>query len=406
MSGSAGVSVKSARIWLVLALPLAACGRVGFERTDDLVFRDGDTVGGGGGANGGDASGGDASGGDASGGDANGTFDPSAACLSTAVSVELVLGHHEDKYAPPLSADKAFDARQATFRIVDERWGIVDLVGGVTDTGVCWVGGDVESAKPWDASWDEHSDLSGPTRNNAAVTPRSYSTTVTGVSVFNVLDAFRTNEAFDWAVEHSWAQYIRSDCVENDGLSSGRVYDVLFDGCYTGISADHDTVDGSSEVIILDRVVVRLEPMPYPASGAVTIDENGDPYTGVGIPYGHSWLFKYPGSDPARSPHFVITNSVFVGTHATLAAYFDFPEDSVIDACEGNTLVWLADTGTWPGSIPSATTFPDCITAILNGVDAETFWRNVVADWHARHPDVGAARKPSVPGDIAFPRQF
>jgi hypothetical protein len=368
------------RTLIVFVATVTACGRGGFERVDDIVFRAGDE---------------------------GSAEDPSPSCLDAAASVEVITGHHEDRVEPTLAADRAFDAREATFRIVDVQWGIIDLVGTSTETNICWVGGDVDSNKPWSASWDEHTDLSGPTRNNAAITVRSYDTTVSGMCVFNVLDAFRTSSGYDWTVQHSWAQYIRSDCVENDGLHSGRIYDVLFDGCYSGISVSDTSATGAGEVVTLDRVLLRLQPMPYPydwETRSGVIDENGDPYAGTGIPYGADYLFKYLTGDLARSPHFVIKNSIFLGTHFTRARAYDFPDDSLIDECSNNTVIWL-DDGTWPGQLPSSSTFPDCVT-VLTGAEGETFWKNAVADWHARHPSVGAARKPTDPGALVFPRVF
>ena len=59
--------------------------------------------------------------------------------------------------------------------------------------------------------------------------------TVTGMHFFNVHDGPRSS-ANDWTVQHVWGAYVRDDCIENDLLLTGRVYDSLFDGCFTGIS--------------------------------------------------------------------------------------------------------------------------------------------------------------------------
>jgi len=288
-------------------------------------------------------------------------------CLDTAAEVEVVTGHHELKYEPDTALGKAFDARSSDFLIYQVKWGMIQVEGESIQPGMCWAGGFVQSDKPWDASWADHKDTDtpdGPTRNSAAISNASYEMTVTGMDVFNVHDGFRTTDGFEWVVQHSWAAYVRDDCVENDHLHSGRIYDCLFDGCYTGIStrpsSSDSSSDGAGEVVELDRVLLRIQAMPYPyewETKSGVIDENGDPYAGDGIPYGHGNLFKLD-SDTSRNPHFVIENSVFLATHYTTDAKLDFPPESLVDGCENNTIIWLGP-GVFPGRLPTDE-FPDC----------------------------------------------
>jgi hypothetical protein len=144
--------------------------------------------------------------------------------------------------------------------------------------------------------------------------------------------------------------------------------------------------------------------MPYPYKWEEKkgiIDENGKPYTGSGIPYSHSYFFKITTED--RNPHFSIKNSIFLAEHLTLASKFDFPAESIIDVCENNIIIWLGP-GTFPGKLPTRK-FPNGFD-IVTGQKGRDLWREKVSDWHARHPDVGAKRKPNSPGNLTFPKKF
>jgi hypothetical protein len=271
---------------------------------------------------------------------------------------------------------------------------------------MCWVGGYVTTDKPWDASWDAHKDLAGPTRNSSAIDNAATNMTVAGLHYFNVHDGVRTTDAFQWVVAHNWGEYVRDDCIENDHLHSGRVSDCLFDGCYTGISTkpmDSDRLsNGAGELVELDRVLLRLQPMPYPYKWETkkgVIDAAGNPYTGSGVPYGHGSFFKLTESD--RNPHFSIKNSVFLATHLTAPSKFDFPPESLIDECQNNTIIWLGP-GPYPGKLPTRK-FPNSFQ-IVTGQEGRDLWRRKVTDWHSRHPDVGANRKPKSPGSLVFPQ--
>jgi hypothetical protein len=317
-------------------------------------------------------------------------------CLETAGRIESISGRFEERLTPKTAPGKAFDARQAEFLINQVKWGMISVEAGASDTGMCWVGGYVYTEKPWDASWSDHKDLDGPTRNSAAIKFAATNMTVRGLHYFNVADAVRVNEAIDWAIEGNWGEYIRDDCVENDHLRSGRIYDCLFDGCYTGIStrpSDDDVVSsGAGELVELDHVLLRLQAMPYPYKWQTKkgiIDEEGEPYTGSGIPYGHGSFFKT--TNVYRNSHFSIKNSVFLAEYLTEASKFDFPAESLIDACENNIVIWLGP-GSFPGNIPTRK-FPSCFT-IVTGQKGRDLWQERVSDWHARHPDVGAQRKP------------
>jgi hypothetical protein len=334
-----------------------------------------------------------------------GTFD----CLATASTIEVVTGHHEDKFSPDPAPGKAFDARQATFLNYQVKWGMIDVEGSSSDTGMCWAGGYVYGDKAWDSTWDDHKDTDGLTRNSAVISNRSTDMIVTGIDFFNVHDGPRSSDAYNWVVQHCWGTYVRDDCIENDHLHSGLIYDTLFDGCYTGIStrpsSSDSSSDGAGEVVELDKVLLRIQAMPYPykwETKSGIIDENGNPYAGSGIPYGHGNFFKID-SDIGRNPHFIVKNSVFLAVHLTKAEKFDFPPESLMDGCANNTIIWLGP-GSFPGQLPTSK-FPGCFQ-ILTGQAGKDFWVQVVSDWHARHPGVGASRKPSSPGSLVYPLIF
>ncbi len=329
-------------------------------------------------------------------------------CLEAAEEIETIRGHFEDKFSPTTAPGKAFDARRADFLNRRVKWGMITLKGSSWDTDMCWFGGYVCTDKPWNASWDAHKDLDGPTRNSAAISIAATDMTVAGLHYFNVHDGVRTSDAIDWLVQHNWGEYVRDDCIENDHLHSGRVYDCLFDGCYTGIStrpsAADISSDGTGELVELDGVLFRLQPMPYPYKWKTkkdVIDSEGNPYSGSGVPYGHGNFFKL--GDSRRSPHFSIKNSVFLAAHPAGRSKLDFPPDNLIDLCQNNTIIWLGP-GPYPGKLPTRK-FPHSFR-IVTGQEGRELWRQKVMDWHARHPDVGADRKPKSPGNFVFPQKF
>ena len=337
------------------------------------------------------------------------------ACLEAASDVVAVTGFHDTKYATKNAKNRAFDARSATFLIEKERHGMISSRDDAGQSGMCWAGGYFYSNKPWDASWDDHKDLAGPTRNSSVIDIATPAMTVTGMHFFNVHDGPRSG-ATDWTVQHVWGEYVRDDCIENDHLLTGRVYDSLFDGCFTGISTrpSHEAsgeTDGKGQVVTLERVLLRLQPMPYPykwQSKTGNIDENGNPYNSHGIPYRHGKFFKYEEKNREINNHFVLKDSVFAAGFEHIASdNLNIPPPHLIDLCHGVTIAWLADSR-FPGGENIAAVqgkFPDCIT-VLEGQPAGAFWRQVVADWHQRHPDVGKNRKPAKPGEVVFPLKF
>jgi hypothetical protein len=334
------------------------------------------------------------------------------ACLDAASDIVSITGFHANKYKTKNAKARAFDARAATFLIEKHKHGMVSSHGDASETRMCWAGGYFYSSKPWHASWDDHKDLAGPTRNSSVIDNSSSEMTVTGLHFFNVHDGPRSTNAANWMVQHVWGEYVRDDCIENDHFFSGKVDDSLFDGCYTGISTRPTSpADGRGHVVIIQKVLLRLHPMPYPYKWRLksgNIDENGNSYSGSGIPYRHGKFFKYDEENLQANNRFVIEDSVFAaGFEHVGAETFNLPHPDLIDRCQNITFAWLGD-GRFPGRDNIAgvqTKFPGCIH-ILEGNEARDFWRRKVIDWHRRHPDVGKQRKPDNPGTVVFPWKF
>jgi len=332
-------------------------------------------------------------------------------CLETSADIVSVTGFHDTKYTTANAGHRAFDARSATFLIEKESHGMIVARGDASQSGMCWAGGYAYSSKPWDASWDDHKDLAGPTRNSSVIQIASPAMTVTGMHFFNVHDGPRAS-AIDWTVQHVWGEYVRDDCIESDRLLTGRVYDSLFDGCFTGISTRPSShADGTGQVLTIEKVLLRLQPMPYPykwQSKKGNIDDGAKPYDGRGIPYRHGKFFKYEERDRYINNHFVLKDSVLAAGFGHMdRSNLNIPPPDLIDSCQGITFAWLAD-GPFPGRgnlVAVQKKFPDCIT-ILEGQAARAFWREAVSDWHRRHADVGKARKPANSGEFVFPLKF
>jgi hypothetical protein len=322
------------------------------------------------------------------------------------------MGSYTTKYTTSAVANKSYDARAADWLEYNIDHGVIVLEGSSTATNMCWAGGYVRSNKAWDTSWAGGKDIGGPTQNNAGIDSRDgASPIVTGMHMFNIDDAFRESQgAQNFLVQHSFTEYVRDDCLENDHYMSGTVYDTLFDGCYSGIStrpSSADTVStGAGSLVTLDSILLRMEPSPYPyewdTRPSQDIGVDGLPWDGTGIPYGYGNIFKLD-SNVSRNGHWALKNSVFLVSHFITSHKLDFPDASLVDQCENVTIIYLGK-GSYSGYLPTAK-FPNCFT-ILTGQQGLDFWKAKVQDWFLRHPNVDPTRQPANPGSFVFPRQF
>gem|GEM_PF-2955965 len=323
------------------------------------------------------------------------------------------------------SADDGLDADGDP--LIDSRWGLVRID---TATDLCVAGGEVSSNNPYNITWAENYDTEGigrgyrlgTTRNHSAV-DTAYSTrpTVSGIYFFNLHDGPRFNGSKNWRLENAWGDYTRDDCVENDEIASGYIYDTLFDGCYTGYSNraisdrddNGDPITGIGDTVTFDKVLLRMEMMPGPHKACersyLYFDDDRNAYENSNCVerevYGTGHLFKLVDqNDPGGSinPMFRLIDSVFVVEQLPNRSgenRGDFPPSNKIAQCSNVTVIYLGD-GQYPGRLPPE----DCYT-LLTGSEGRAFWAQAVADWHARHPDVAPAKKdPSSYGELTFPR--
>lgn len=320
------------------------------------------------------------------------------ACLDAADNLVVVKDtNRTERYEARAQESRIYDARNASFLISETSHGIIVMDGNDSQEGMCWAGGYVWGNKPGSASWDDwkHDPV---VRNSAVINLNAASATVTGMHFVNVHDGPRITDAPDWTVQHVWGESVRDDCIENDHLHSGTVFDSLFDGCYTGISTRPPrgrSADGRGKVITLDRVLVRMRAFPYPyeyQSKPGIITKDGEPWDGTGVPYGHGSLFKYDQNNLEQNVHFIIKNCVFFFPYEHVSNdKLSLPPSDLIDELSNVTIVWLG-ANEFPGELPLRK-FPNGIR-ILTGRTGWEFWREKVFDWHRRHPDVDPTRKP------------
>ena len=335
--------------------------------------------------------------------------DPSFACLGDPGETEIVSGFfNTSKFEPAIAANKKFNARNASFEYPETfSHSMVVLRGNAADN-MCWAGGYFTSSKSWhdlNVSWDtskkgpdDVGSNRGEMNNTTSVDSWTNNMTWTGLHVYNMHDGMRTSDSDNnWTIQHTWLDYIRDDCIENDHIYSGKVYDVLFDGCYVGISVRSGSgYPAAGQTVTMDKVLLRMEPMPYPYKW----DTKSDPtlsVPGYAEPFGYGNTFKI---DDANVPNFRVTNSVFL--HEYDSQQMLFPPKVAVTECSNNTIIWLDGPATAPNYL--LTDFPGCFTIITDRAQGLALWKNIVTDWHARHPGVGADKKSANPGVYTWPR--
>jgi RTX calcium-binding nonapeptide repeat (4 copies) len=246
-----------------------------------------------------------------------------------------------------------FDARAQVNTLYPSVQYPVDV--GSTNGGrnACFLGGVFMGQQSRDLTWEDVKDIGGA----PIQLQQPGGAVVNGLQVDNIEDGIELrsadpsnpNSGDGWVLENSYMTYIRDDAVADDDMSTGKIVDVLFDGVYVGFSADRDgsQPDQSSERIVFDHAVIRLQEMPSAQYGMDTGD-----------------LLKWH----PYAPRPVIRDSVF---YVEDSAAGDWPAGTVI---ENSILVWNGEGTLSLGSMPGLR-----ITTNLN------VWRAARQDWLDRH---------------------
>lgn len=317
-------------------------------------------------------------------------------CLAGRTDIIEVTGTHTTRYMDSPADGQAYDGRAGRFIVQREvRQSAINLRGNAEN--ICWAGGFITSTFKNFDTYDLMKE-----RDHAGMRWESATSEITGVHVFFTEDGLRPARQSDssyWTISHAWIDHIRADCLENDSLGSGLVYDTLFSGCSTGISmraGGGANPDKTHNTVTFDHVLMYIEPMPWP--NCTVPGDNCRRTEGVnkitidGVPYGTSNIIKVRTGSPRMS----IKDSIFVarmrGRNPTRS--LDVPDN--LKGCSNNIMVWLGE-GEYPGKYPK-----DCFTVTKD----VSVWMNAVKDWHARHPNVDPSRKPPahLMGDVSLPR--
>lgn len=235
--------------------------------------------------------------------------------------------------------------------------------------GATFRGGLIESRVPQASEWR-------PTYCNSAAIAffESGSAAVEDVRITGAWDAIRfARNSGDFSLKSAWISNVRDDCVENDQLKSGEISDVLFDGCFQGISTDPGKDSTLSDqrnlhTVVLDRVLMRLKPYLYRKNDSDPLEPT------------HGHIFK----SATTAPSFVVRNSVFAYEVEPFAS-----DDRLtnilgrLKGCENNQVLWLAD-----GPLPAFFQhFPRSCFSVEQGQEARATWQAARQRWIDCHPD-------------------
>jgi hypothetical protein len=232
--------------------------------------------------------------------------------------------------------------------------------------GTCVIGGKVVGAQSRALDWHH---MKGQVDGDG-LNIKARGGVVSGARIDNVEDGIATTGMDPAGVSISavYMTYIRDDCIENDWVVNVTIRDSLLDGCYTGTSQRPDPemnprLAPAKERFTLDRVLLRLQPMPYDRSKARC------PENMIGS-LGNGGFFKW-------SPYanrLVVRNSVLMAERASVNCrhVMDFPTNA---SYHNVTLIWLGP-GSYPGVLPA------------HGVKVTSdrrIWNRARATWLARH---------------------
>jgi hypothetical protein len=284
------------------------------------------------------------------------SFDPGSAaeCLARP-SIDILPANPTTQWKRgDVPDDHTFDMR-AMVNTVYPSGSNIPVYTGTTNAGrnSCYVGGVFLGQLDRGLSWQEVKDIGGA----AVRTYQNGDAQVDGFQVDNIEDGFQfqsrdeadPSSGNNFRFRNSWMTYIRDDCIEDDDLASGTVYDVLFDGCFVVFSAKHDGSQPpqTKETITLDHVLARQTELPFPPQGGTE---------------GHGETLKWD----SYGPMVLIKDSIFVvdGKKPTWAPNTTF---------QNVTVVWTYD-GSPPPTYPGLTVTQDI-----------SVWNAAREDWLDRH---------------------
>jgi hypothetical protein len=195
---------------------------------------------------------------------------------------------------------------------------------------------------------------------------------VDGMRIDNLEDGIGTigGDPTGIVIRNIHLSYIRDDCIENDAIVQLLVQDSLLDGCFTGLSLRpganaHPRSAPAGERTQLERVLLRLQPMPYRRDQAKCKRDG----------LGTGGFFKW-------SPYanqLVVTDSVLLAERiaARCSRAMNFPKG----VYQNVTLVWLGP-GDYPGKLPARG---------VTVTNDRAVWDRAKADWLTRHGSAASA---------------
>lgn len=250
------------------------------------------------------------------------------------------------------------------------------------------LGGVIDGKIPLDWSWSVTHAFGGSAFYTVAVGKQ----TIDGARIHNVQDGWRPRETPEFrpraypntgsfVMRNCYFTGIRDDCIENDEFLPGTIEDCLFDGVFTFLSEQNETINGvrtrdlptigpqESSEILITRTLVRLD-----------VTSGGE--TGPG-----TW-FKLHGYD-SPNHQIVVRDCVFAVGSVPRAGWKQLGFSKVSSFKGTNLLLWLGEPGTYKGKIPAELTF-------LEGQAAKDQWIKLRNNWLTAH---GYEPRTAIDGD-------
>lgn len=270
-----------------------------------------------------------------------------------------------------VGANTTIDARQSSFVVANSKntnptQSATCSSGNLTtnpypiqlrdSSGIAFVGGIINGQVPQSSDW-------AYTYCNSATIGiwNSPNAIVDGLRASRGWDGFRFNDGTtNWKLTNSWVSEYHDDCIENDEGRTGLIKDVLFDGCYMGLSMAPGTSE-SGAVVTLDGVLLKMK--SYLTEGVVG---NGSP-------------FKF---DEETTAQLVIKNSIIAYDSSTLISVRRTGRAwNKVKECSNNQLLWMSDA-----EMPSDYPTPPSCFQIVKGQAARDLWQKARTNYINCHP--------------------